>query len=129
MNNARIVMTTYPDEWRKLKHLITWILKQNLAACVQRINYMKSYYIWKGDLKKTEEKLLLIKTTSDKQDKLIDFLKKNHPYEIPEIIVIHPDEVDSSYLSRLSEEKAIEKKGKQDEKKDLKKEKKEQKEE
>lgn len=104
MNSARIVMTTYPNEWRDLKRLIIAILKQNLWACVQRINYVKAYYVREGEIKKTEEKILLIKTTADKQSKLIEFLKKQHPYELPEIMSLHPDEVDASYLSWLSQD-------------------------
>jgi len=107
MNTARIVMTTYPNDGRHLKRLIVAILKQNLGACVQRINYVKAYYIREGEIKKTEEKLLLIKTTSDKQAKLIEFLKKQHPYELPEIMSLHPDEVDASYLARLGQDHPI----------------------
>ncbi len=107
MNDARIVMTTYPNEGRNLKRLIVAILKQNFWACVQRINYVKAYYVREGEIKKTEEKLLLIKTTSAKQEKLIEFLKKNHPYELPEIMILHPDEVDASYLARLAQDHPI----------------------
>ncbi|MBP7848478.1 divalent-cation tolerance protein CutA [Patescibacteria group bacterium] len=121
MNSARIVMTTYPNEGRHLKRLIVAILKQNLGACVQRINYVKAYYVREGEIKKTEEKILLIKTTADKQAKLIEFLKKQHPYELPEIMSLHPDEVDASYLARLGQDHPIKQKEhhkKDDEKKD-----------
>ncbi len=123
MNNARIVMTTYPNEGRDLKRLIVAILKQDLGACVQRINYVKAYYVREGEIKKTEEKILLIKTTADKQAKLIEFLKKQHPYELPEIMSLHPDEVDASYLTRLGQDHPIKPKEhhkKDDEKKDTK---------
>ena len=101
--SAIIIMTSYPNDGRKLKRLILAILKQNLAKCIQRINYMKSYYIREGKLKKEEEKLLLIKTTEDKKEKCIAFLKKMHPYDIPEIIILKPDEVDEKYLKWLEE--------------------------
>lgn len=123
MNSARIVMTTYPNEGRHLKRLIVTILKQNLGACVQRINYVKAYYVREGEIMKTEEKILLIKTTADKQAKLIEFLKKQHPYELPEIMSLHPDEVDASYLARLGQDHPIKPKEhhkKDDEKKDSK---------
>ena len=42
---AHIVMTTYPNDGRQLKRLILAVLKQDLAACVQRINYVKSYFV------------------------------------------------------------------------------------
>ncbi len=62
---------------------------------------MKSYYIWEGKIKKDEEKLVLIKTTEDKKESLITFLKQMHPYDVPEIVALHPDEVDESYLAWL----------------------------
>ncbi len=97
-HNACIVMTAYPNEGKELRKMIMGILKQNLATCVQRLNYMKSYYIREGKLTKREEKLLLIKTTDEKKEKLIAFVKKMHPYKTPEIMVLRPDEVDDSYL-------------------------------
>ncbi len=92
-------MTTYPNSWKELKKLILWLLKQWLASCVQRVNYMKSYYLREGELKRKEEKLLLIKGKSEKKDAMIAFLKKMHPYEVPEIISLSPEEVDESYLA------------------------------
>lgn len=94
-------MTTYPNNWRLLKRLIIQLLKQKLAACIQRVNYVKSYYIREGQIKQDDEKLLIIKTSESKKEQLIAALKKNHPYEIPEIICIQPDHVDEKYLTRL----------------------------
>ena len=65
---------------------------------------MKSYYIREGELKKSEEKLLLIKSTEDKQEALIEFIEKLHPYDIPEIVVIEPKYVNETYAQRLASE-------------------------
>lgn len=59
---------------------------------------MKSYYMREGKLEKKEEKLLLIKTTEDKKEKAIALLTQQHPYKVPEIMILHPDEVNQSYL-------------------------------
>jgi len=99
--SAAILMMTYPNDGRKLQRLIIAILKQWLAKCVNRINYVKSYYLREGKLKRDEEKLLLIKTTQDKKEKLIAFIKKQHPYDTPELIWLQPEEVDEKYLKWL----------------------------
>ena len=52
-------------------------------------------------LKKEHEKLLLFKWPATKKDKLISFIKKMHPYEVPEIIILSPTEVDAWYMSFL----------------------------
>ena len=93
-----IVQTTYPNDGRNLRRFMTAVLKKKLATCIQRINNVKSYYGWEWKIAKTEEKILLIKTTQDKKDALMNFIHKLHPYDTPEIIVIQPDEVDPKYL-------------------------------
>lgn len=97
--SVALLMMTYPNDGRKLQRLITGILKQWLAKCINRINYTKSYYIREGKLRRDEEKLLLIKTTDDKKEQLITFIKKQHPYKVPELIRLQPESVDSSYLA------------------------------
>lgn len=97
-----ILITTYPNNSRQLKHLIIAILKQWLAKCINRINYAKSYYLWEWELKREEEKILIIKTTEDKKEKLEAFIKKNHPYKVPELVWIKPDEVWEDYLKWIT---------------------------
>lgn len=101
--NAAILMMTYPNDGRKLQRLIIAILKQWLAKCVNRLNYVKSYYIREGKLNRDEEKILLIKTTEEKKEKLIAFIKKQHPYQIPELIWLQPESVDEAYMKWLQE--------------------------
>lgn len=101
--NAAILMMTYPNDGRKLQRLITALLKQWLAKCINRINYVKSYYIREGKMVRDEEKLLLIKTTQEKKQKLIEFIKKQHPYQVPELIWLTPESVDEAYMKWLQE--------------------------
>lgn len=92
---------TYPNDGRKLKQLITALLKKKLIACANVMNYAKSYYLREGKIKKDEEKLILIKFPKEKEWELLPFIKKLHPYEIPELIVLAPEAVDAAYLNRL----------------------------
>ena len=92
---------TYPNDGRKLKQLITALLKKKLIACANVMNYAKSYYLREGKIKKDEEKLILIKFSKEKESELLSFIKKLHPYEIPDLIVLAPDAVDAAYLNRL----------------------------
>ena len=94
-------MTTFPNDGRKLKQLIQWLIKSGIAACINRINYVKSYYMREWQLKKEEEKILLIKFPKENKDQLTSFLKKNHPYQIPELVFLAPEDVDKVYLERV----------------------------
>lgn len=100
-DQAIIIMTSYPNNWRTLKRFISALVKSWVARCVQRINYMKSYYMREWKLKQEEEKLLLIKTMKSKQEKAIQMIKQQHPYEIPEILVLHANDSDQAYMQWL----------------------------
>lgn len=81
-----IITFSYPNDGRKLKRLVQGVVQGGFAACIQIMNYVHSYYIREWKLKKAQEKLVVCKTSVDKKDKLIEFVKKQHPYEIPEIL-------------------------------------------
>ncbi len=95
----KILLTTYPNDWRKLKNLITALLKKKLVACCNIINYWKSYYLQENKIKKDEEKIIFMKYPKEKETELLNFIKKNHPYEIPELVVLSPESVDEKYLN------------------------------
>lgn len=100
----KIVTVAYPNNGRQLKRLIISILKQNLATCVQRMNYMKSYYIWQWELVRREEKKVVMKTTADRLERLVQFIQKQHPYDAPEIIIQDVEMVEEKYLGWIQGE-------------------------
>ncbi|HSQ94294.1 MAG TPA: divalent-cation tolerance protein CutA [Methanoregula sp.] len=63
------------------------LLEKNLAACVN-ITTVRSLYRWKGACCDDEEHLLIIKTRHVLADAVIRALTSEHPYEVPEIIVL-----------------------------------------
>ena len=99
----KILLTTYPNEGRKLRQLMTALLKKKLIACANVMNYAKSYYLREGKIKKDEEKLILMKFPKEKESELLPFIKKLHPYEIPELIVLNLESVDENYLKWVYE--------------------------
>lgn len=109
-----VAISTFPNEGRKLKNFIQALVKSGLVACVSRINYVKSYYIREGKFQQEEEKILLIKLPKENKDKFTGFFKKNHPYEVPELIFLNPEDVDKAYLDRVlaSKNNKIEKRSK-----------------
>ncbi|MBU0626390.1 divalent-cation tolerance protein CutA [Patescibacteria group bacterium] len=80
------------------------------VACVNRINYVKSYYIQEEKFKQEEEKILLIKFPSENKEKLITYFKKNHPYKVYELIFVQPEDVNEAYLKWVKNVKPIKKK-------------------
>ena len=44
-----------------------------------------------------------MKYPKEKEWELLSFIKKNHPYKVPELITLNPDSVDENYLNRVYE--------------------------
>jgi periplasmic divalent cation tolerance protein len=73
------------------------LVNQRLAACVSIIPQITSVYYWENKLQTEPEALLLIKTCSSKIDELQKSLIAAHQYEIPEFIVINPEQLSNEY--------------------------------
>jgi periplasmic divalent cation tolerance protein len=102
MDVLRIVFITVPPS--KAEKLARAIVENRLCACVNVIAAVKSFYYWKDELKNEAESLLIVKTTQTKIDDLIKFVKKNHPYEVPEIVTLRVAEGLPDYIDWVIEE-------------------------
>ena len=96
---AIIIISTYPDKKSLLK-TANVVIKKQLAACVN-FTKINSIYIWKGKMEKTEEFLVLFKTTTAVNLLLKTEIKKLHPYQVPEIAEIKINAINKSYLDWL----------------------------
>ncbi|MBE7517090.1 MAG: divalent-cation tolerance protein CutA [Chloracidobacterium sp.] len=92
-----IIFTTVP-EINDANALAAKLVETRLAACVQILPKMTSVFMWKGEMCRESEHLLLIKTVNEKWDAIHEFLSAEHPYEVPEIIAIDADRVSEPYL-------------------------------
>ncbi|MHB2026876.1 MAG: divalent-cation tolerance protein CutA [Elusimicrobiota bacterium] len=102
MARFSLVLTAVPKT--KTAHaLARAIVDKRLAACVSVSGSATSYYIWHGHLEKTREFLLLIKTKTGKINSLMKFIKKTHPYDVPEIIALPISSGWPRYLSWLEQ--------------------------
>jgi uncharacterized protein involved in tolerance to divalent cations len=95
-----IIFTTTPNE-AEAESLAKQLVEQKLAACVQVLPKMKSFYFWKDELQIDSEHLVLIKTTDKKFADVESFIKENTGYEVPEIIAVQSDKVSSDYFNWL----------------------------
>ena len=78
-------------------------MADKLAACVQALPAVQSYFRWAGRVDASEEHLLLIKTTAEKYAELERRIKRLHPYELPEIIGVPLSTGLPEYLSWIDE--------------------------
>jgi periplasmic divalent cation tolerance protein len=78
------------------------LLGGKLAACVQ-VTPIDSFYTWKGEMANEAEFLLLIKTRSALINETIDEIKRQHPYETPEIVATDFVNGSAKYFSWIDE--------------------------
>lgn len=73
------------------------LLKEKVAACANLINIGKSVYEWEGEICEDPEVLMIIKTSDEAAERCFDFIKREHPYDVPEIVLLNPIKVLDSY--------------------------------
>ena len=98
--DALVVLTTL-EKQEDGERLATLLVEGALAACVQILPSMTSIYRWQGAVERSNEVLLLIKTTRDAYPRLEATIKENHPYQTPEIIALPVEAGSDGYLSWL----------------------------
>ena len=102
MDTIRVVYISVPRE--EAKQLAKGIVKERLAACVNIIPKIESYYWWEDNVEFDEETLLILKTTSNKFPDLVEYVRANHPYELPEIIGMPLHDAFQGYVDWIKEE-------------------------
>ncbi|WP_395745325.1 divalent-cation tolerance protein CutA [Prosthecobacter sp.] len=96
MNDLLIVLCTFPDHG-KARETGTALVESQLAACVNLIPAVESIYRWEGKVETSAEVLAVFKTTREAWPRFERRLKELHPYEVPEIVALRPEEVGAEY--------------------------------
>lgn len=100
---ALLCFTTLPDQEAASK-LASALVEARLAACVSILSPCRSVYRWQGQVNNDQEVPLLIKTTAERYPALQDYLKQQHPYELPELIAVEITQGLPAYLDWLATE-------------------------
>jgi len=87
MTDTMIIILTSVNQEEQAQWIAQQLLEQHLAACVQQTSGASTYH-WQGKLECSREYYLHIKTSVALQEKLVLWLEKHHPYDVPEIIVL-----------------------------------------
>lgn len=98
-HQACVVMTTV-DAAEAAVRIARRLVEERLAACVQRVP-IESCYEWEGSLEEAKEILLLVKTTVERYPDMAAWLAENHPYDVPEVVMVPAGAVSPGYLGWL----------------------------
>lgn len=102
MSDFQVVLCNCPDMF-SAEQLAQHLVEEKLAACVNLIPHVQSFYLWENKIVKDQEIMLVIKTTSHCYPALETAIKKHHTYQIPEIIVLPIINGYQPYLNWLNE--------------------------
>ncbi len=99
------VVETTLDGADRAEELARRIVTARLAACVQTTP-IRSVYHWQGRIETAAEFRLTAKTQQARVAALLAFIKANHPYEVPEILVLPVTAGHAPYLAWIERETA-----------------------
>ena len=97
-----MVLNTCPDSGTA-ERIAADLVAGKLAACVQVLPGLRSYFHWAGKVDCSDEYLLLIKTAAASYPALERRIREIHPYELPEIIGVPVSMGLPDYLSWIDE--------------------------
>ncbi|MFH1374237.1 MAG: divalent-cation tolerance protein CutA [bacterium] len=102
MEDIRVVFISVPCE--EANNLAKGMLNERLAACVNIVPKIESWYWWDDKIEHDNEAMLIVKTTQQRFDALREWVVVNHPYGLPEIIALPISEGLPQYLAWVKKE-------------------------
>jgi periplasmic divalent cation tolerance protein len=78
------------------------LVELRLIACAQVDGPIMSVYRWQGQMETSQEYRLTMKTCTSKLDSVLDWIRKNHSYSTPQVVIRHVDTT-PDYLSWVRE--------------------------
>ena len=95
----RIVLCNCPPD--EAERLARAAVEEKLAACVNVVPAVRSFYVWDGAVQDEVESTLVVKTAEHTLAALVDRLAALHTYDVPEVLVL-PVDAESSHTPYVS---------------------------
>jgi periplasmic divalent cation tolerance protein len=100
----KIVVLSTCGSVEEAERLARKLVEEHLAACVNVISPIRSFYRWKGVIEDAAEWLLVVKTSRDLLGAVRLALEAAHSYELPEVIALPILDGSPSYLAWMEGE-------------------------
>lgn len=101
MSDILLVFCTFSDI-EKARLIGTALIESQLAACVNLCPGIESIYRWQGQVETSAEVLAIFKTTPQVYPTFESRLRELHPYDVPEIVALRPEQVSETYARWVS---------------------------
>jgi periplasmic divalent cation tolerance protein len=99
---VKVVLCNAPPD--QAERIARALVDARVAACVNLVPAVISIYRWKGNVEREPETTMLIKTADDRVADVMTELRKLHPYEVPEMVVLPVMDVNADYGAWVEQE-------------------------
>jgi len=106
MENDCVIVWTTIGSTADGRGMASILVTERLAACVNVLPEMESFYRWKGQVENDHERQLVMKTTANRLAALKTRIRELHDYEVPEFIVLQIVGGSDAYLNWFRESTA-----------------------
>jgi periplasmic divalent cation tolerance protein len=103
MTDKIVVLSTCVSV-KEANRIATELVEKKLAACVNLVSGVRSVYRWKNKIEKSQEVLLVIKTSRALFENVRSAIEKVHSYELPEVIALPVVDGAEPYLEWMDRE-------------------------
>jgi periplasmic divalent cation tolerance protein len=103
MTGKIVVLSTCGSEEEAVR-IAKKLIEGHIAACVNLVPRIRSFYRWQGKLEDSAEWLLVIKTSRARFAALRTVLEAAHSYELPEVLALPIVDGSPNYLAWLDTE-------------------------
>ena len=102
MNDPVVIFVTASSE-DEADLIGNTLVEERLAVCANICAGIRSIYVWKGELCKDNEVLLIVKSRQANVDKIVNRVKELHSHEVPEVIALPIINGSKDYLKWMEE--------------------------
>jgi periplasmic divalent cation tolerance protein len=102
MTDNIVILSTCASE-DEAERIARALIAERLAACVNVLPGVRSFYRWQGQVEDGAECLLVIKSSRPLFGALRAAIRKSHSYEVPEIVALPIIDGAPDYLAWLHE--------------------------
>lgn len=101
MTDKRLMLST-ASSFEEANSIASELVSRRLAACVNILGPISSVYHWQGEVERSEEFLLLIKSTETHFPAIREAIRELHSYQVPELLSFTVETGLESYLDWIA---------------------------